>query len=101
MLPEDLLSILLITCSVLQDRFHTYYLCYQNGLKFFIFRFAISDIKFSKLEKRTPKIRSIENLENISLSPITPFSFLYKVRKTAKIRNQYYQVPHLTQDTNG
>ena len=24
-----------------------------------------------------------------------------KVRKTAKIRNRYKQVPHLTQDTNG
>ena len=25
----------------------------------------------------------------------------FKVRKGAKIRNQYNQVPHLTQDTNG
>ena len=25
----------------------------------------------------------------------------YKVSKGAKIRNQYNQVPHLTQDTNG
>ena len=25
----------------------------------------------------------------------------YKVRKRAKIRNQYNQVPHLTKDTNG
>ena len=29
----------------------------------------------------------------VSLKP------LYKVRKVAKIRNQYNQVPHLTQDT--
>ena len=27
--------------------------------------------------------------------------FLRKVRKRAKIRNRYNQVPHLTQDTNG
>ena len=27
--------------------------------------------------------------------------FIYKVSKGAKIRNQYNQVPHLTQDTNG
>ena len=26
---------------------------------------------------------------------------IFKVRKTAKIRNRYNQVPHLTQDTNG
>ena len=25
----------------------------------------------------------------------------FKVRKGAKIRNRYYQVPHLTQDTDG
>ena len=28
-------------------------------------------------------------------------SIRYKVRKMAKIRNQYNQVPHLTQDING
>ena len=28
-------------------------------------------------------------------------SILWKVSKGAKIRNQYNQVPHLTQDTNG
>ena len=27
--------------------------------------------------------------------------FFLKVSKCAKIRNQYNQVPHLTQDTNG
>ena len=27
------------------------------------------------------------------------FSIAYKVRKAAKIRNRYIQVPHLTQDT--
>ena len=27
--------------------------------------------------------------------------FFSKVRKMAKIRNQYNQAPHLTQDTNG
>ena len=26
---------------------------------------------------------------------------VFKVRKRAKIRNRYNQVPHLTQDTNG
>ena len=32
-----------------------------------------------------------------------PFGFLqpFKVRKRAKIRNQYNQAPHLTQDNNG
>ena len=28
-------------------------------------------------------------------------SVVFKVRKSAKIRNRYNQVPHLTQDTNG
>ena len=27
--------------------------------------------------------------------------YVFKVSKGAKIRNQYNQVPHLTQDTNG
>ena len=33
----------------------------------------------------------------------TPFSkiLVMKVSKSAKIRNRYNQVPHLTQDTNG
>ena len=32
---------------------------------------------------------------------IKKINFLSKVRKGAKIRNRYNQVPHLTQDTNG
>ena len=28
-------------------------------------------------------------------------TFLFKVRRRAKIRNRYNQAPHLTQDTNG
>ena len=32
---------------------------------------------------------------------ISIFIYRYKVSKGAKIRNQYNQVPHLTQDTNG
>ena len=28
-------------------------------------------------------------------------TFLFKIRKRAKIRNRYNQSPHLTQDTNG
>ena len=29
------------------------------------------------------------------------WSIVVKVRKFEKIRNRYYQAPHLTQDTNG
>ena len=42
--------------------------------------------------------------EKIFLSETTwPRALIFgmKVRKSAKIRNRYNQVPHLTQDTNG
>ena len=35
------------------------------------------------------------------LNVSTSFQNLLKVSKGAKIRNQYNEVPHLTQDTNG
>ena len=41
-----------------------------------------------------------ENIHRELLSVINPAVYLFKVSKGAKVRNQYNQVPHLTQDTN-
>ena len=40
----------------------------------------------------------LEHFENLFYNILTEIS---KVSKSAKIRNRYNQVPHLTQDTNG
>ena len=43
---------------------------------------------------------SLKNIQYLNAASPT-ISVTGKVRKAAKIRNQYNQVPHLTQDTNG
>ena len=37
----------------------------------------------------------------MSFSALFQADLIFKVSKSAKIRNRYNQVPHLTQDTNG
>ena len=46
------------------------------------------------------KSRSQWSLNCICTDSVTP-RCVHKVSKSAKIRNRYNQVPHLTQDTNG
>ena len=56
------------------------------------------------VEILTPWVISILHLWWIVIIPYTsyqPVGKMKKVRKGAKIRNRYNQVPHLTQDTNG
>ena len=47
------------------------------------------------------KKKKHENLKSVILTDLKFSNFMLKVSKSAKIRNQYNQVPHLTRDTNG
>ena len=59
--------------------------------KMLLFRNFTPKIKFSKYQKHEMSLRNA----------FTTCNNHFKVRKGAKIRDRYNQVPHLSQDTNG
>ena len=65
--------------------------------------FFITINKISNKQGRCPILADRWNLPDFTLVDFGSISSQAKdkVRKGAKIRNRYNQVPHLTQDTNG
>ena len=63
-------------------------------------------IKYDTMQE-PEKVLSLETLSRLIIAKYTPTLdkmtelFSKKVSNSAKIRNRYNQVPHLTQDTNG
>ena len=55
----------------------------------------------ARLHILVPKSEIRQVLMYIKLNKLINIIKILKVRKRAKIRNQYNQAPHLTQDTNG